>query len=342
MDIAFYASERQYAEHLIEIYKFLARMSPKGTFYGSARVVAWLKARHGIDALSSMPPQNCYVVVAAFSDLEFMRPRLCALVNHGSGQTYWGDPKTYRHPSYSGGMNRERVTLYVCPNEMDAARNLYFYPGAEAIVAGLPKVIPNNKDGRDAIAFSFHWDGHLIPEMRWAFPHFGSAVKAISKQYKVIGHGHPRVWLFLKDWYEEVGIEPVANFDDVCRRALLYCADNTSTLYEFTLTGRPVLVMNAPWYRKNVHHGLRFWNLVPGVQIDDPSWLQKGVDLALSDPQLIKEARQRISKMIYPYSGQQSVEIAAKAIEAHVRKISGLGPYPSRSDTCQPTQSYTT
>ena len=50
-------------------------------------------------------------------------------------------------------------------------------------------------------------------------------------------------------FYEAHGIEYVPDFDDVLRRADVYACDNSSTLYEFASTGRPVVVLNAPWYR---------------------------------------------------------------------------------------------
>ena len=49
------------------------------------------------------------------------------------------------------------------------------------------------------------------------------------------------------------------DFDEVMERSTLYICDNSSTLYEFASTGRPVVVLNAPWFRRDIEHGLRFW-----------------------------------------------------------------------------------
>src|SRR5690625_7239322 len=57
--------------------------------------------------------------------------------------------------------------------------------------------------------------------------------------------------------YDEIPF--IHTFDEVLESASLYCTDASSTLYEYAATGRPVLVLNSRHFRKDVNHGLRFW-----------------------------------------------------------------------------------
>ena len=135
------------------------------------------------------------------------------------------------------------------------------------------------------VAVSFHWNYHGIPEMRSAFDWYSKAVVELAKEVTVIGHGHPKR-KDLPDWYRAHGIEYVADFFEVCRRADVYACDNSSTLFEFASTGRPVVVLNAPWYFDGIdvraHHGLRFWDASQvGRNVRDPGRLAWAVDDAM-------------------------------------------------------------
>ena len=125
------------------------------------------------------------------------------------------------------------------------------------------------------VAVSFHWQGYECPEWRNALPWYRSAIVALSKEVHVIGHAHPNQPREAIRFYEAHGIEYVPDFDDVLRRADVYACDNSSTLYEFASTGRPVVVLNAPWYRKEADHGLRFWDAANvGVNVEEPKFLR--------------------------------------------------------------------
>ena len=94
------------------------------------------------------------------------------------------------------------------------------------------------------------------------------------------------------------------SFDEVCRRADVYLNDASSTLFEFASTGRPVVVLNASFYRRKVHHGLRFWEAsIVGVNCNiwDVRRLPAIVDEALADPPAQKERRERALDMVYAY-----------------------------------------
>lgn len=162
------------------------------------------------------------------------------------------------------------------------------------------------------IAVSWHW--HCVsgvPETDWAWPEYKEAVVELSKHYKVIGHAHPRAWSRLERWYREVDIEPVQSFREVLNRACVYVCDNSSTLYEFASVGKPVVVLNSRYYRRDQEQGLRFWGLVPGLQVDHPSDFQPAVEKALiTDPSEYRS----VIEQVYAYTDGQAAKRAAEAI----------------------------
>jgi hypothetical protein len=125
---------------------------------------------------------------------------------------------------------------------------------------------------------TFHWDAHRVcPEASSALDHYVEAlpdiVESLSRQgFDVHGHYHPRDQRLMRMW-KHMGVPVIDNARGVRDRAGLLIADNTSMLYEFAHLRRPTGVLNAPWYRRDVHHGLRFWDFVPGHQFDGPEEL---------------------------------------------------------------------
>lgn len=181
---------------------------------------------------------------------------------------------------------------------------------------------PSTPRGPATIAVSFHADIGLCPETRWAFPHYAPVLADLAKAFRVIGHGHPRVWSRVKSFYESVGIEPVEHFDEVMERADLYAIDNSSTAFEFAATDRPVVLLNAPWYRRDVEHGLRFWSHVPGIQCDEPDDLIDTINVALRDDDDLRAIRHRAVSHAYTALDGHSASCSADAIRRVVSNLS--------------------
>jgi UDP-N-acetylglucosamine:LPS N-acetylglucosamine transferase len=170
-------------------------------------------------------------------------------------------------------------------------------------VVGCPKLdtLPKRSGtGGPVVAVSFHFDLSLLAETRSARMHFTSALPGLARSYRLIGHSHPR--LDLSQFYRRMGIEYVRDFDEVCRRADVYVCDNSSTLFEFAATGRPVVVLNEPHYRRDVEHGLRFWDAADvGIQVDSPHDLAPAIRLALDDGPEQRARREAALSLVYAY-----------------------------------------
>jgi hypothetical protein len=260
-------------------------------------------------------------LVASHRDLETARKRgaqRIVLAQHGAGQSYGGDPRSARNPSYPGGDDNDDVGLFLVPNQHAAQRWIERYPRACVRVVGSPRLdtIPPRQldplDDHPVIGVSFHWEAaNVSPEARSAFGWYRSFVVELAARYKVLGHGHPKA-LELPRFYSKNQIEHVPDFDEVSRRADVYVCDNSSTLFEFAATGRPVVVLNAPWYRKDVDHGLRFWEGAHlGVNVERPGDLVDGVTEALRDSW--GPAREAVVNHVYAYR-HGAAERAARAI----------------------------
>lgn len=214
------------------------------------------------------------------------RFRRFILTQHGAGQSYGGERRTAAQPGYPGGKDNGGVGLFLVPNEHAASRWRAAYPKAEVAVVGCPKLdtLPRRDPGPGpTIAVSFHWAAHFSPEAGSAFSHFWPAIPELAKRFHVIGHGHP-LRRDLAGFYQKHGIEYVKTFAEVCRRADVYVCDNSSTIFEFASTSRPVVLLNSPAYRRSVNHGLRFWDAADvGVQVGPDDDLGDAVQRALDE-----------------------------------------------------------
>lgn len=311
-----FASVPWYVEHLAPVWCALPPEA-RGLFHVSARSAP---AASGLPNVTTRPmahdPRRPTLVVS-YGDYRAVRMAgraKVALGQHGAGQSYSGT-----HHAYPGGRDQADVSLFLVPNETAAARWRAMYPKARVAVVGCPKLDTLPRKPRmepPVVAFSFHWDGPVVaPELRSAWPLYRHVIARIAKRHQVIGHAHPKALNgILLRFYRDAGVPVVPSFAAVLRQADLYCADNSSSLFEFAATGRPVVVLNAPWYRRDVRHGLRFWDAAGvGINADGPAELDAVIDRALTDPPEVAAARERALSLVYqPRSG--GAEMAASAL----------------------------
>lgn len=327
MSIDFIAAGSHFAEHLAPVYLALPE-SHRGQFFvkekGITASVAERVKEYGITPVNAMHMQRGGgpVVVASSTDHSFanLRRRPMAYLNHGIGQTA-------RHPngsfvnnsSYVGTRARRNVALFLCPGPYPAGIMREIYPRAITVEVGAPKMDkwhgykPHNET--PVITCSFHWDAaHIVPEFGSAWREFID-VFCNLKGYQLYGHAHPRIAGLLKGEFEQRGVKFLEHFDEVLKVSDLYINENSSTLYEFASTGRPVVVLNPSFFRRNVWHGLRFWDAAHvGINCDHPGDLQKAVELALSDSSEQQAARHNAVNQVYSYTDGCASVRAAQAL----------------------------
>lgn len=288
MRINLYASRPHYASHMLPIWRALPRHL-RGLVVSPRPDDWWAR-----DELPAEPDPGDVTMIAGWCDAQALAERGPFIyVEHGAGQTYPGDPASAGDPSYSGGYGHDDVVLFIAPSETVAARWHDCYPDAAVIVAGCPLLDvwhrgdrPFEQLAKPTVALTFHWDCTLIPETRSAFRHYeadlGRSVAAWrASGFDVVGHGHPRVYNALSPVWAALDV-PQWPLGDIYDHADLLIGDNSSVLYEFAALDRDVLCLNAPWYRRAVNHGLRFWSHVPGLQADDADQMIKLATLLLS------------------------------------------------------------
>lgn len=294
------ASEAHYLRHLLPIWEALpeklrgiVRYTPNST---------------------PVPRRNTVALVAGWQDVSPLRGlQPMIYVEHGAGQSYGGDPRLASQPSYSasGGARHTGVVAFLAPNSRVARQ----WKSAPAAVIGCPKLdefletppIPGS------VCFAWHWDCEITPEAGSAWAHWRDGMREIVDRLHAEGrevyvHAHPRWRGRIDDELISTGARLLRTEVQVFNQAAILCADNTSLMYEFAALDRPVVALNAPWYRRNVHHGLRFWDSIPGPQVDDPdefsSLLFEGGH----------ELRRRVAAEVYEVPVGQASAVAARHV----------------------------
>ncbi len=340
--IDFIAGERHFIDHLWPVWRALpeerrgklcvAHVSPNSErmhellSYARRYDASWVKPFSSLRTMTtwlrSQDPRDP-IVTCSVNDLRAgnMTGRPQIFMEHGAGQTY-----SNRHPSYAGGKNsREDVVLFLCPSEQVAAINREHYPQTPAVIVGCPKLdtwhlAKAKKPGKiPTVAISFHWTCSVAPEAGSALKHYLGVLGdlAACKKIHLVGHAHPRRLKEVRMLYRNAGIPLLESFADVVREADCYVVDNSSTLYEFASLDRPVVVLNAPWFRRDVEHGLRFWACADvGLQCDEPEQLLPTILAALADPPEVAARRREVVASVYGACDGQASARAVSAILA--------------------------
>lgn len=331
-----------YYDHIWPVWEELERRGNTGTFYVSPSTQRPGERIHGLQA------SNDWLVVAGYPDLKRTR-RPTVFIEHGIGENY---NKT--DPHYSGGRDRDRVRLFLCPNEKVAKTNDQVYPG-RSVVVGSPRLewltqhrkergsggeaLTGSTNRRLRVAVSFHWNCRLHPQAGSAFQFFAPHFRhwATDPRIELVGHAHPRL-AQAERHYAAAGIPFVSRFEEVVEWADVYAVDNSSTLFEAAALGLDVVVLDSPHYTAE-ETGFRFWkyaDIGPRISMDD-DFVEAAIR-ANRDSALYDGIRHRMVAEIFgPVEG--STIRAADAIEATINDNSPGSPSPphSRSDPAQPS-----
>jgi hypothetical protein len=265
-------------------------------------------------------------VAAGYIDLRaaIQSGRRVIFMEHGAGQQYIPEIGRKPHTSYAGGKGREGVIMFLCPGPHVREANEKAYPTRMSVEIGVPKLDEwhsgraRESSPRPVVCISFHWNCKVSQESRSAFEFFRGALEELRDcgEFDLIAHAHPRARVEMEKIYKGLSITFVADFDDVLEMADVYVCDNSSTIYEFASTGRPVVLMNSPTYRREVEHGLRFWReAVVGIQCNDAEDLYATILRAITDPPEQRRARLASVNRVYSYIDGRAAKRAADAIQ---------------------------
>jgi hypothetical protein len=325
------ACESHFLDHIAPIWH---ELPDKGRFLVDAPLLERAKSK-GIDAepiaaqtireaFTQQPPRydGPPALVASIGDVKVGR-RLgygpFVFLEHGAGQWYGGQPNggqpnDRNHASYSGGPDHDDSGLFLVPNETVAQRWRTRYPRAQVAIVGCPKIDslpPRGGGDHPVVAVSFHWPAPS--QIGWglagtAWHEYRDTLPKLAERYTVIGHQHPN-WLQRgygrppSQTYATLGIPFVEDFEDVCAQADLYVCDNSSTIWEFAATGRPVVLLNTPGWaqsRGRLTYPPRFWSEADvGLNVDRAADLVSTVERALEDPPDVQLAREASVNRVY-------------------------------------------
>jgi hypothetical protein len=271
-DLQFYASQPHYARHLEDT----------AALFGC-------EVQRGVHR----PKEGTPVVIAGMGDIDYVPRRTpVALLAHGAGQMYQG----LDHRSWDGGMGREKVSLFLVPRDECGEANVRRYPDASYATVGCPALdryagrVPLNPE--PVVAFTFHPAypaARACRELDSALPHYLDALPEIvgklqAEGVRVVGHRHPR-FRSLKNLWRKLEVEFVESWPDLIGEVDCLVADNTSALPESAAVGAGTVWLTHPKWRRDVHHGGRFWEWPSmGTQADGPQEVVSAVLTELSRP----------------------------------------------------------
>lgn len=298
-----------YLEHLAPVWHALQE-DERGLVIVPDELEALAEAR-GVRSgpAAAEPRHDSIALTAGWVDAQGARVgrKAVALMEHGVGQTY----RDTNHPAYAGGSSRTGF-VFLCPNRAVAEANRRANPHATVEVVGSPYLdwldtymestsVPFTFDA----VTSFHFDASdgVCIEAGSTRRYWWPAVLQASGRFSIAGHSHPRDAQEAREMYTAAGVPFLHAFEQVTTMAGVYVCDNSSTIYYAAALGIPVVLLNAPSYRREVRHGLRFWQYADvGWQVDgDHDHLCDAIAEALEQPAKHSDRAVEVCGELFPY-----------------------------------------
>jgi hypothetical protein len=343
--VDFLATQPQYFDHIAPVWDALSNDN-RGTFYVPIPMIDYavsrLKHRRYLFGFEDNSP-DIYglnpILVAAFGDMKYSHrispERRIFMMEHGTGHGFGG-------PAWPNGKgDRDLVSLFLAPNKYTAYKirevrstpiEVIGTPKLDWIAQQKERLLPFYSNYPPVVCISFHHGSRKRrpPEAGSAFEHYKDYISTLKQNpaFQLVAHGHPLSRERDVPFYKSIGVPFLHDFVDVLKGVDIYVNDLSSTLYEFSATGKPVVVMNAPWFRKDVHHGLRFWDYSNiGIHVEEPEQLPSAIMETYHNDPCIVERHKAVSDL-YPFFGY-SAKRAADVIREELSEEKDLPPTPA-------------
>lgn len=327
MELDILARQSYYIDHLAPIWNALPD-EMRGTFYVlDTKWESLKKLDYSHKIQLYVDDQFCGhnpILTAAYGDairaVDFDNRRPVILMEHGIGLTFG-------KATYADGIGqRDRLSAFLMPNRVTAGKIAPELQHIPHPIIGVPKLdgwkdrfIPSQQiTHMPTVAIAFHHgDKQSRPGVVGsAWEHYAEILPLLAERYQMIGHGHPLSKSPLASLYKQAGIPIVEDFEEVMNKADIYINDASSTAYEFLLTGKPVILLNAPWFDRKTNYGIRFWEYANvGLSVDDPGVLIQMIDKTIANPAGLLQYRQKAVRDLFPNLGN-ATETAVQEISA--------------------------
>jgi hypothetical protein len=289
MKLDFFATQTHFIDHLKPIWDAFPQ---RGSFFVSENIKAHAQKKIG-EVIIGQPKGAIYpVLTCSYGDMAAIvrdNPNAKAiLAEHGIGMTYgtsaYADGRGRRKNASMFLMQSQYVANKIHPDLAEIPRHVIGIPKLDQWAGEFDKPHPMPKD--PTIAISFHHSNFSnVPEAQNAWEEYREILPKLADKYHLIGTGHPLEIEQFSETYRSLGIEIVEDFNEVMRRADILIFDCTSAGYEFLVTGKPVILLDATKFRRNLQFGIRFWDYSNiGIEVSSADKLMSAIQTTIDFP----------------------------------------------------------